>query len=387
MSLGIFLYYRKESSKRTESSNQAVKVLHIINSMATGGAEKLLADAIPHFNEKGVKTDLLLLNGLSYPFLEALETENCCAIYKLATGSVYNPLLLFKIIPYLKKYDIAHVHLFPSLYYVAIAKLLSFSKIKLVFTEHSTTNNRRGILFYKWTDRFIYHQYAVIITISTEVKLFLKKHLGKTRNQFRTINNGVDVNRFQQAESALRSTFNIPESHAVIIQVARFTSQKEHTALVRAIPYLTEPATVIFVGKGSTMEKTKHLVSELELEWFVQFLGERKDVAALLKMADVAVLSSNHEGLSLSSLEAMASGTPLVASNVTGLKNLVHGAGLLFDHKDEIDLAEKINSLLNDKQLYAETVANGTKRVYKFQLKAMVQGHITLYKELCPNKN
>ncbi len=355
--------------------------------MATGGAEKLLADAIPRFNEKGVKTDLLLLNGLSYPFLEALEIENCCAIYKLTTGSVYNPLLLFKIIPYLKKYDIAHVHLFPSLYYVAIAKLLSFSKIKLVFTEHSTTNNRRGILFYKWTDRFIYHQYAVIITISTEVKLFLKKHLGKTRNPFRTINNGVDVNRFQQAESALRSTFNIPESHAVIIQVARFTSQKDHATLVRAIPYLTEPATVIFVGKGSTMEKTKHLVSELELEWFVQFLGERKDVAALLKMADVAVLSSNHEGLSLSSLEAMASGTPLVASNVTGLKNLVHGAGLLFDHKDEIDLAEKINSLLNDKQLYAETVANGTKRVYKFQLKAMVQGHITLYKELCPNKN
>ena len=156
--------------------------------------------------------------------------------------------------------------------------------------------------------------------------------------------------------------------------------------MVRAIPYLEHPATLIFVGKGAEMEKIKQLVSELDLDRSVQFLGMRTDVASLLKMADVAVLSSNHEGLSLSSLEAMASGTPLVAANVTGLKNLVHGAGILFDHKDEIDLAEKINMLVSNKKLYTETVAKGTKRVKKFELEVMVQSHIALYKELCPNK-
>jgi len=365
-----------------------MKVVHIINSMATGGAEKLLTDAIPHLNDKGVHTDLLLLDGSPHPFLQTLTATSNYTIYILSNGrTVYNPLLIFKIIPFLKKYDIAHVHLFPALYFVAIAKLVSFSTIKLVFTEHSTTNNRRGILFYQWTDKFMYRQYSVLITISTEVKLFLKKHLGRTRSTFRTINNGVDVSKFQNAPKAQRNDFNIPENHTIIIQVARFTSQKDPATLVRAIPYLEHPATVIFVGKGDEMEKIKHLVSVLDLEQSVRFLGIRNDVAALLKMANVAVLSSNHEGLSLSSLEAMASGTPLVASSVTGLKNLVHGAGILFDHKDEIDLAEKINALIKNKKLYAETVAKGTRRVQKFQLKTMVTSHKALYEELCPNKN
>tara|TARA_R100000935_G_scaffold198_1_gene558 strand:+ start:13029 stop:14123 length:1095 start_codon:yes stop_codon:yes gene_type:complete len=363
-----------------------LKVIAVINNLDTGGAERLLVKTVPKLVEYGITVDVLLLNGKEYPFLTELRKRNCCTIYSLDTHNVRNPFHIFKIIPHLFKYDIVHVHLFPALYWVALAKLFSFSRTTLVFTEHSTTNNRRGILFYRWLDKLIYGQYAVIVTISTEVKLYLKRYLGKTRNIFRTINNGVDVSRFQQAKKSERQDFNIPSNHTLIIQVASFTSQKDPATLVRAIPYLEHPATLIFVGKGAEMEKIKQLVSELDLDRSVQFLGMRTDVASLLKMADVAVLSSNHEGLSLSSLEAMASGTPLVAANVTGLKNLVHGAGILFDHKDEIDLAEKINMLVSNKKLYTETVAKGTKRVKKFELEVMVQSHIALYKELCPNK-
>ncbi len=355
--------------------------------MATGGAEKLLYDAVPELNKKGVPTDLLLLKGGEHIFLKELRHHKNFKIHIISDGTVYNPLLIFKLMRYLKNYDIAHVHLFPALYFVAIAKILSFSKIKLVFTEHSTTNKRRNVVLYTWTDKFIYARYEVLITISTEVKLFLKKHLGKTHNTFRTINNGVNVSSFQDAEKTQRSDFSIPENHTIIIHVARFTPQKDPATLVRAIPYLEYPTTVLFVGEGGERKKIETLVSELDLEQSVKFLGMRNDVPRLLKMADVAVLSSNHEGLSLSSLEAMASGTPLVASSVTGLKNLVHGAGILFNHKDEIDLAEKINLLINNKMLYTETVITGAKRVQKFKLKSMVQAHIALYNELCPNQN
>lgn len=364
-----------------------MNVLNIINDLNTGGAEKLLADTIPFMNKKGVKTDLLLLNGHAYPFLKQLESYKGCKIYKLSKGSIYNPILIFRIIPYLRKYDLAHVHLFPCLYYVAVAKLISFSKIKLVFTEHSTNNQRRGVMLYRWTDNIIYRQYHTIITISTEVKLFLKRHLGKLPTPFKTINNGVEIEKFQQAKPAKRNNFGIQDDQNIIIHVARFTPQKDPATLVRAIPYLKQPATVLFVGKGVEMESVKNLVSELGLEGSVQFLGLRNDIPELLKMADVAVLSSNHEGLSLSSLEAMASGTPLVASSVTGLKNLVHGAGILFRHKDEIDLAEKIDILLNDTKLYQDTVANGAKRVQKYTLQAMVESHIALYKDLCTKPN
>jgi glycosyltransferase involved in cell wall biosynthesis len=362
-----------------------MKVLHVINSMATGGAEKLLSDALPKLREEGLCTTLLLLKAKQYPFLAKLKKQQFSFIESLGNTTVYNPLLIFKIIPYIRKFDIVHVHLFPALYWVSLAKILSFSKVTLVFTEHSTSNKRRKFLLTKWIDRLIYSQYQVVVTISTEVKLYLKRHLGRSRVDFRTINNGVSIQNFQTAEKSRRNDFNIPKNHTVILHVARFTRQKDPSTLIRAIQYLEKPATVLFLGEGRERSKMESLVSELDLEKSVQFLGMRDDVPALLKMADIAVLSSNHEGLSLSSLEAMASGTPLIAANVTGLKNLVHGAGILFNHKDEIDLAEKINLLVGDKALYDKTIANGIKRAQKFHLESMVQAHINLYKELCKN--
>lgn len=355
--------------------------------MATGGAEKLLHDAIPALNKSGVTTDLLLLNGTSQPFLKALQEHNDFNIYTLTKGSVYNPLLIIKIIPFLRKYDIAHVHLFPALYFVVFAKLVSFSRIKLLYTEHSTSNKRRNNTIFKLFDRFVYRRYEYIVTISTEVKLLLKKHLGKTQVQFRTINNGVAIDFFANTLKSKRTDYGISNDTKIIIHVARFTHQKDQDTLIRSVSYIQGPVVLLLVGEGYTKPKMEELVETLDLKDKVQFLGVRTDVASLLSMADVAVLSSNHEGLSLSSLEAMASGTPLVASNVTGLKNLVHGAGVLFQHKDEIDLANKVTKLLTNPSHYTETVKTGLKRVSKFTLEEMIVSHINLYKEVCLEKN
>jgi hypothetical protein len=118
-----------------------MKIVHIINSLASGGAEKLLLDTLPIYREKGIEVDLLVLNGASSPFMQVLK-ETGCSIYSLGLKSVYNPIQIFKLIPFLKKYDIAQVHLFPSQYWVVLAKILSFSKIKLILTEHNSTNPR-----------------------------------------------------------------------------------------------------------------------------------------------------------------------------------------------------------------------------------------------------
>ena len=103
-----------------------MKIVHIINNFASGGAEKLLLDTIPLYREKGIEVDLLLLNGKPSPFMNALKEKGCCSIYSLGLNSEYNPIQVFKLVPFLKKYDIAHVHLFPSQYWAVLAKLLSF---------------------------------------------------------------------------------------------------------------------------------------------------------------------------------------------------------------------------------------------------------------------
>src|SRR5690606_7963420 len=132
-----------------------MRVLHIINSLETGGAEKLLIDSLSLYRERGVQVDLLLLNGRRTPFFEKIEANSTFRVICLANKSIYNPLLSLKIVTYLRKYDIVHGHLFPVLYWLALAKLISFGKGKIVYTEHSTSNRRRSHTVLKYIDRIV----------------------------------------------------------------------------------------------------------------------------------------------------------------------------------------------------------------------------------------
>ncbi len=236
-----------------------------------------------------------------------------------------------------------------------------------------------------WTDRFIYRRYCKIVTISNEVKVALIKHLKLKGSRFVTIANGVDLDKLKLARPADRTEF-VNETTKIIIQVSRFTPQKDQETLIRAMPFINTPVKLLLVGQGYMLEEMRALVDSLELNEKVIFLGIRTDVPNLLQMADVAVLSSNYEGLSLSGLEAMASGTPLVASNVPGLSNLVYGAGILFTHKDETDLATKINKLFRDSAYYEQISKSCKERAKKYSIDKMVNSHLKLYNQLWNGK-
>ncbi|MEZ4859231.1 MAG: glycosyltransferase family 4 protein [Flavobacteriaceae bacterium] len=364
-----------------------MKLLIIINSLATGGAEKIVCDSLLGFTERGIQVDLLLLNGKRTPFLDKLGSLRVGTIHIIKHIHIYNPLIIFKIIPFLKKADLVHVHLFPSLYWVAFAKLISFSKTPLVFTEHSTVNRRRKFLFFRFVDRFIYKQYHAIITISTEVKLFLKKHLELKNSYFKTIHNGVDLSVFQNAIALDKKQFKIKKEEKILIQVARFTKEKDYETLLKSIPFVDKPIKLLLVGNGPLQIKMKELAQILEIEEKVLFLGIRQDVPALLKMADIAILSSNHEGLSLFGIEAMASGKPLIASKVSGLSTLVHGAGLLFKHKDYLDLAKNINQLLDSEVFYKSITESCIHRSKIYSLDKLIDAHVQFYTQLCAKTN
>lgn len=147
-----------------------MKVLQIIDSLATGGAEKLLLDSIPLYNKNGIQTDLLVLKDEEFPFMKELEYLNCCKIYKMGAGSVYSPFHIFRMAKILKRYDIAHVHLFPAQYWVVLAKILIGSRIKLIFTEHNTSNKRLKNRYLRPVDKWFYRRYEKIIAISAEIK-------------------------------------------------------------------------------------------------------------------------------------------------------------------------------------------------------------------------
>jgi glycosyltransferase involved in cell wall biosynthesis len=364
-----------------------MKILQIINSLATGGAEKLLLDTLPLYRKAGIEMDVLLLCDNDAVFTQKLRALNCCTIHVLKKSNSYKDIYslshIYKIAKIIKQYDIAHVHLFPAQYFTVTAKWLSRSKVKLIFTEHSTSNRRISNKFFVPIENFIYQSYHKVICITDEIKTIYSVYLPKLKN-LRVIKNGVNTTKIKNSTkyNSFDVNSSITDLDIIVIQVSSFQKPKDQTTLIKTMPLLPINVKLLLVGEGVEKEKCQQLVQQLSLFDRVIFLGIRMDVPQLLKTADIVVLSSKYEGLSLSSIEGMASGKPFIASNVPGLREIVEGAGILFEQGNSENLADEILKLINDKELY-ETVAKACQaRALQYDIQIMVEKHIQLYKEV-----
>jgi len=360
-----------------------MKILHVIDSLTVGGAEKLVLDTLPLYNSvDGITADVALLDANEYIFLKELKKQNCCKIYGLSLGNLYNPMLILKLIPIIRKYDIIHVHLFPAQYFAAIANL--FSGRKMIFTEHNSFNRRMKSPFFKLLEKMIYKLYDKIICISPEVKEVMKNSLKINEAKLITIENGISIDNVKNAAIADREEFGYSKEDVVVIMVAKFRKQKDHETLLKALTRLPEKYKLLLVGDGEKerYEEIVNITGELKIKNRVIFTGARGDVFSLYKMANIAVLSSNWEGFGLVAAEAMASGTPLIASDVPGLSEVVSGGGILFEKGDVDDLTKKISELTDDNSLYNEISRRGQEKAQKYDISKLVERTLQLYKNL-----
>ncbi|HOW25222.1 MAG TPA: glycosyltransferase [Bacteroidales bacterium] len=369
-------------SIESESLSFPIRVLHIINNLSAGGAEKLILDTLPLYKEKGIDVHLLLLNNRVPAFYEELRKTACCPIYILGNKSVYNPLLVFKIVPFLKKFDVVHVHLFPALYWVAMAKLLGFSHTRLCFTEHGTTNRRRLNPLFKIIDRFIYKRYNTVISISADVDKSLRNYLGIDTDKIKLIPNGIDLRKIREAEPYPRSVFFKEENVKIVIMVSRFYEPKDQLTIIKSLLHLPENVKLLLVGDGDLLQQCKKLAKEIRLLNRIVFTGVRLDVPSILKTADIVVVSTKHEGFSLASLEGMASGRPVVASDVPAISELIKGTGVLFPVGNPEALANEILHLLSDDEHYRKVADACMVKASEYSIEKMVDQYIALWQEI-----
>lgn len=360
-----------------------MKILHIINSLHFGGAEKLLLDTVPKYIQRGVETEILLLDDHKTPFYTDLTQKYYVKILaNTKKRSVYNPLHILRIRRCIKNYDVIHVHLFPSLYWTALATLFLRHKTKLIVTEHNTENRRRNVPLLKYIDRYIYKKYDKIIAISEGVKENLQKHLGKHHPTISTINNGIDTKLFREANPYSKNALGIPEDAKIIVQVSSFTAQKDQDTLLKAISLVPEEVHLLLIGDGPLKEEKEQLTSTLKINHRVHFLGYRTDISQLLKTSDVSVLSSHYEGFGLAIVEGMASGNPCVGSDVPGLSKVIGEAGILFEQGNHIQLKEILQQLLSDEEYYIKIQKKCTNRAQQYDVSLMIDAYINLYNTL-----
>lgn len=361
-----------------------MKILHIINALEVGGAERLLVDALPLMKEKGHDVEVLLLQSTGDVFEDELKQQGIRVNAVNAWGGRYCPINILRMMRTMKDYNVIHTHLFPSQYWAAIAHGLNGMKNALVTTEHSTFNTRARHRLSSWIDRKIYSLYGGVICISEATAKFMRERCPE-KVAIRIIENGIRLPKPDElkAQKSRRGLLeNVPDDAFLLLQVARFTEQKDQACVIRAMKRLPENVHVAFAGYGVKQEECEALAHELGVEKRTHFLGMRSDVAELWKVANLGVMSSNWEGFGLAAVEGMARHRAVLASDVKGLADVVNFPELLFQKGDDAELARKIQHLMTSPDELKAWGEQCAERAKLYSIEHMVNQYLEFYQRI-----
>jgi glycosyltransferase involved in cell wall biosynthesis len=293
-------------------------------------------------------------------------------------------------------YDILHCHGARAALYGRLAVIpLGDRRPRVVYTVHGlaaphyTWPKRWTLLLAErllapWTDAFIG-------VCEAERAAIVAAGIGPP-DRVHVVRNGIDTALFRQVSpprAAWRNVLEVPSSVPLITTVARMYFPKDFDTLLRAfdVVHAQQPqAHLLIVGDGPYRPRVEAQIAELDLEHNVTVAGVRRDIDRVLATSDIFVLSTTEgEGLPLTILEAMASGLPVVASDVAGIgEAVVHGeTGLLVPPKDAAALAGSILELLGDSGKARTLGQKGLARVREsFTVEKMVSETAAIYLKL-----
>ncbi|MEO1923593.1 MAG: glycosyltransferase [Nautiliaceae bacterium] len=361
-----------------------IKVLFIINSLAGGGAERVLVHILENLDRNKFGISLCTF----FPQVD----YNVPSDIKYFSFNKRNYLDLVSIIYKLKnifqsgKYDVIVSFLTYTNIFVTISWLLSGKKIPLVISEHcNPIDNLKNQRFSRIKLKLISKLYPfanVVIAVSEGVKNSLSSCFKIPTTKLKVIYNPINIKKIDtlKREKITEEPVFKNDNKPIIISCGRLTKQKNYSLLIKAMKILKDAgikANLIILGKGEEEKRLKKLVKDLNLEKEVKFLGFKKNPYKYISKATIFVLSSKYEGFPNVLLEAMACGTPVISTNCPyGPSEIIeHGKnGFLVPVDDEYSLAEKIKILLKEPTLRRNFAIEGRKIVErKFDLKKIIK--------------
>lgn len=233
------------------------------------------------------------------------------------------------------------------------------------------------------------HQY---IALSKDLEHYLVDKVQVNRKSVAQIYNGVDTEVFSPSPNTrapLPDTQFAGESQIVIGTVGRIQPVKDQMTLVEGFitllnnhPHYRDLVRLAVVGDGPLLDDLRQRVEEAGVDDVTWLAGPRDDVAAMLRGFDVFVLPSLAEGISNTILEAMATGLPIVATDVGGNGELLEAGetGLLVPSANPAAMAEALATYVQNVEMRREHGANGRRRAEQlFSLDRMVRQYISIY--------
>ncbi len=204
----------------------------------------------------------------------------------------------------------------------------------------------------------------------------------------RAISNGVDLKKFSpgQPDEQLRQRFKLPRDRPLILSVNRLSQEKRINVLIDAAAEMTQDAHLAIASTGSAEAELRAQVEQLGLRDKVTFLGfiADADLASLYRLAAVFAIPSEGELQSLSSMEAMACGLPVVAADAHALPELVHHRenGFLFKRANAGEMAHYLDTLVGDEALRKQMGAKSLEIIAEHDRALVLDEWEALYRRL-----
>ena len=277
---------------------------------------------------------------------------------------------------------ILHTHN-PGSHRVGVAARLLAGVPVLVHTKHGRNrpDKRRAVVVNRWLARYS----DQIVAVSEDASRVAVEIERIPPAKVRVIHNGIALR-----EPLPPDAWDTRTPRA--ITVARLDPIKDQATLLRAARRIVDQCRdfrLDLVGDGPSRASLEEITAQLDLSRHVTFLGYRADVADLLKRPQIFLLSSVSEGISLTLLEAMATGLPVVTTDVGGCREVVEAgvSGLLVSPRTPDALADAVLSLLeNPMRCRTMGAAGRVRAAAKFDLRLTVERYDHLYQEMAKNR-
>ena len=373
---------------------QSIKLMHIVLSLNTGGLERVVINLL-----KGMDQNVynLYLCCLEEPGILIHEAEKIgvkvLTLNKKKAGIDYKSI--FNLAKALKEYkiDIVHTHNPGSHFYGAIAGKIA--KVPVIIN----TKHGRNPSYSRWNliqKKLLSYITDKIVAVSEDARKMAIEIEKIPHRKVTTILNCIDIDKYNvKVDKELkRQELGISKDDFVIGIVARLSPEKDHNTLLDAFRHVLDKSgqnvKLVIVGDGILKEELKQKSRILSITDNTIFLGERHDVPELLATFDLFVLPSLTEGISLTLLEAMSAGLPIVATNVGGNPEIVidNKSGMIVPPQNINSMANAIIRIMSDKDTAKQMGLAGKIRAQeRFSIEAMVSQYEQLYRDILNLKN
>lgn len=321
-----------------------MKILYVITGLGQGGAERVVCDLADKMYEKGNEVKIAYLTGdvLTKPRYQEIE------LIKINLNSLrLFPLAYIKLSKIIKNFepDVVHSHMVHANIFTRLVRITTSIR-KLICTAHNSDEGGRSrMLAYRFT-----HNLADLTTnVSNEaVQAFIEKKAVPDSDIITTYN-GINLSRFSynsEAKNKILNELNINTNSYLILAVGRFSEQKDYPNLLHAFKILKNKSLgdikLIIAGDGELRSEIEKIIDELGLKQDIHLLGRRNDIPDLMSAADLFVLSSKYEGLPTVLIEAMACQVQIVATDVSGVREIVNIYGQIVPTNDSESLSNAI---------------------------------------------